>query len=103
MPTRRKLTVLKASAGFGKTTLLAECCRRLRRDGVPTAWVSLDEQDEAEALDIYIAFACHDAGLDLLNVSDPDTVDVTPVRRVELVVREIQALGSRSPSTSWNG
>ena len=94
MPTRRGLTVLKASAGFGKTTLLAECCRRLRRDGVPTAWVSLDEQDEAEALDIYIAFACHDAGLDLLNVSDPDPVDVRPVRRVELVVREIQALGS---------
>ena len=26
MPTRRGLTVLKASAGFGKTTLLAECC-----------------------------------------------------------------------------
>ena len=94
MPTRRKLTVLKASAGFGKTTLLAECCRRLRRDGVPTAWVSLDEQDEAEVLDIYIAFACHDAGLDLLNVSDPDTVIVEPERRVGLVVRGIQMLAS---------
>ena len=94
MPTRRGLTVLKASAGFGKTTLLAECCRRLRRDGVPTAWVSLDEQDEAEVLDIYIAFACHDAGLDLLNVSDPGPVDVMPMRRVELVMREIQNLGS---------
>ena len=94
MPTRRKLTVLKASAGFGKTTLLAECCRRLRREGVPTAWVSLDEQDEAEVLDIYIAFACHDAGLDLLNVSDPDTVIVEPERRVSLVVRGIQMLAS---------
>ena len=93
MPTRRKLTVLKASAGFGKTTLLAECCRGLRRDGVPVAWVSLDERDEAEVLDIYVAFACHDAGLDLLNVSDPDPVIVEPERRVELVVRGIQALG----------
>ena len=94
MPTRRRLTVLKASAGFGKTTLLAECCRRLRRDGVPTAWVSLDERDEAEVLDIYVAFACHDAGLDLLNVSDPDPVVVEPERRVGQVVRGIQTLGS---------
>ena len=46
LPTRRRLTVLNASGGFGKTTLLAECCRRLRQDGVATAWVSLDEQDE---------------------------------------------------------
>ena len=37
MPTRRNLTVLKAPGGFGKTTLLAECCRRLRADGVPVA------------------------------------------------------------------
>ena len=92
MPTRRKLTVLKASAGFGKTTLLAECCRRLRRDGVPTAWVSLDEQDEVEVLDVYIAFACHDAGLDVLNVPDPDPVIEEPARRVDLVVRGIQTL-----------
>ena len=94
MPTRRKLTVLKASAGFGKTTLLAECCRRLRRDGVPTAWVSLDDQDRGEVLDVYIAAACHGAGLDLSNVSDPNTVNVESERRVELVVRGIQTLGS---------
>ena len=94
MPMRRGLTVLKASAGFGKTTLLAECCRRLRHDGVPTAWVSLDEHDEADVLDVYIAFACHGAGLDLFNVSDPDAVNAEPERRVRLVVREIQKHGS---------
>ena len=37
MPTQRRLTVLRASGGFGKTVLLAECCRRLRADGVATA------------------------------------------------------------------
>ena len=94
MPTRRGLTVLKASAGFGKTTLLAECCRRLGQDGVPTAWVSLDEHDEADVLAFYIAFACHGAGLDLFNVSDPDAVNVGPEGRVGLVVCEIQKLGS---------
>lgn len=61
LPTRRRLTVLQAPGGFGKTTLLAECCRRLQEDGVRIAWVSLDEQDEPGVLDIYIAYACQRA------------------------------------------
>ena len=93
MPTRRRLTVLKASGGFGKTTLLAECCRKLRQDGVATAWVSLDEQDEPAVLDTYIAVACHSAGLDLPDVSDPEGTSVGPESRVGVVLREIQALG----------
>ena len=48
LPTRRRLTVLKAPAGFGKTTLLAECCRSAMAKGVPTVWLSVDEQDEPE-------------------------------------------------------
>ena len=93
MPTRRRVTVLNASAGFGKTTLLAECCRRLRRDGVATAWVSLDEQDEPAVLDTYIAFACHDAGLNLLEVSDLAGTSAGPESRVGVVVHQIQRLG----------
>ena len=93
MPTRRRLTVLKASGGFGKTTLLAECCRKLRQDGVAVAWVSLDEHDEPAVLDTYIALACHSAGLDLLDVSDPDGTSVGPESRVGVVLREIQMLG----------
>ena len=61
MPTRRRLTVLQAPGGFGKTTLLAECCRRLRRHEIPTAWVSVDEQDDPAVLDTYIAYACQSA------------------------------------------
>ena len=38
----RKLTLISAPAGFGKTTLLAHWIRQLN---VPTAWVSLDEAD----------------------------------------------------------
>lgn len=92
-PTRRRLTVLKASGGFGKTTLLAECCRRLRRDGIATAWVSLDEQDEPAVLDAYLAFACVSAGLKLFDVPDPDRAPVGPESRIGLVVREIQSFG----------
>ncbi len=90
-PTRRRLTVLQASGGFGKTTLLAECCRRLRREGIATAWISLDEQDEPAVLDAYIALACASAGLDLFNVSDADNAPVGPESRIGLVVREIQS------------
>ena len=61
MPTRRRLTVLQAPGGFGKTTLLAECCRRMGDEGVPTAWVSVDEQDEPMVFDMYIAYACRSA------------------------------------------
>lgn len=62
MPTRRRLTALQASGGFGKTTLLAECCRRLKDDGIRTAWVTLDELDDPGVLDTYIAYACQRAG-----------------------------------------
>ena len=63
MPTRRRLTVLQAPGGFGKTTLLAECCRRLRGDGVPVAWVTVDREDGPGVLDTYVAFACARAGV----------------------------------------
>ncbi|MCY4600262.1 MAG: LuxR C-terminal-related transcriptional regulator [Acidobacteria bacterium] len=93
MPTRRRLTVLKASGGFGKTTLLAECCRGLRREGVPVAWVSLDARDEPAVLDTYIAMACERAGLDLLKVSDIAGTSGGPEHRIGVVAREIQASG----------
>ena len=91
MPTRRRLTVLKAAGGFGKTTLLAECCRRLRRRGVATAWVSLDEQDEPAVLDTYIAFAGQSAGLELKGMSGPQGTGAGPESRIGVVLREIQA------------
>ena len=90
MPTLRRVTVLKAPGGFGKTTLLAECCRGLRRDGVPTAWVSLDGQDEPEVLDTYIAFACRSAGLE--GAEDPGPGGAGPANRVGLVLQGIEAL-----------
>ena len=93
MPTHRRLTVLKASGGFGKTTLLAECCRKLRRDGVATAWVTLDERDEPAVLDTYIALACQSAGLDLQNISDIERTARGPERRIGVVAREIQVSG----------
>jgi len=39
-----KVSVISASTGYGKTTLLAQW-RRAEEAGVPFAWISLDEQD----------------------------------------------------------
>ena len=96
MPTRSRVTVLKAPAGFGKTTLLAECCRRLCQDGIPTAWVSLDEHDEScepAILDTYIAFACQCAGLDVPDTQGSDGAGGGPASRAEFVAWTIEALG----------
>lgn len=43
--TERRLTVLHAPGGFGKTALLARCCRVVRERGAAVAWLSLDEKD----------------------------------------------------------
>ncbi len=39
---RRKLTLISAPAGFGKTTVISDW---IRQSGVPAAWLSLDEGD----------------------------------------------------------
>ena len=60
----RKLTLISAPAGFGKTTLLGEWIEEIRRidDQVEVAWLSLDERDnDPERFLTYIAAALHGA------------------------------------------
>ena len=92
MPTGRSLTLLHAPGGFGKTTLLAECCRLAAAGGTPTAWLSMDEQDDEATLDTYLAFAFQRAGLD---IAGSPAADVAPAggRRITTVLRAIQADG----------
>lgn len=40
-----RLVLVRAPAGFGKTTLLAQCRSELHMQGVRTAWVTCDEAD----------------------------------------------------------
>src|SRR5437773_459858 len=54
----RKLTVLVAPAGFGKTTLLADWCRSLAQNGHIVGWVSIDaDDDDLDQLGAYMLAA----------------------------------------------
>ncbi|MEX3939673.1 LuxR C-terminal-related transcriptional regulator [Paraburkholderia sp. BR10937] len=49
----KRLTVIKAPAGFGKTSLALTWLERLRREGVLVAWLSLDSEDDEPARFLY--------------------------------------------------
>ena len=61
--TERPVTLVMAPGGFGKTTVLAACCEGARAGGVPTAWLTLSNEDTAAVLDSYVAYAFEEAGL----------------------------------------
>ena len=91
VPGARPLTLMQASAGFGKTTLLAETCRAAAARGIPTAWLVLDESDDEATLDTYLSFAFQYAGLNLSGLS-PDAARVRKSdRRITITLRAIQA------------
>ena len=59
-----RLTVLRAPAGFGKTTLLADVCRRKQKE-VVVGWLALDAHDTPSELASLVASAFDRAGMDL--------------------------------------
>ena len=61
----RKITLLEAPAGFGKTTLLARWRELLLAADMRVAWLTLDADDTGERLARYVAFALQEAGIDM--------------------------------------
>ena len=62
----RRLILFKAPAGFGKTTLAADWCRRLRQTDAVVAWLSIDTDDnEPSAFAYHVAKAIQRADPDL--------------------------------------
>ena len=89
----KRLTVLKAPAGFGKTTLLAECCRELQSEGVQIAWISLDERDVPATLERYLVLAGQEAGLKTEHLARSGDAGYVPLESVAQFMREVEALG----------
>ena len=91
IPSDRLLTLVHAPGGFGKTTLVAESCRAEAARDIPTAWLVLDEQDDEETLDTYLAFAFRQAGLDLGRLSLDDARVRQSDRRISITLRAVEA------------
>ena len=84
--TDHRLTVLHAPGGFGKTALLARCCRTLREQGIAAAWLSLDEEDEPGSLAAYLTLAFEEAGVETFATAgerDTDAAAPAPGRPAE--------------------
>ena len=93
----RRVTVVTAPAGFGKTTLLAEWCKALRAKQNVVAWLSLDDEDNnAQQFGAYlVASFCHgpdDIGSQAQALLRDDPL--TPVREVlSVLLNEIAVCG----------
>lgn len=91
-PTSQRLTLLIAPGGFGKTTLLAECCRDVLERGVPVAWLALDSGDEPHMLESYLVHAFEAAGIDVLEPLRTGKADTAPpYPRAALLLRAVEA------------
>ena len=87
----RRLTVLQAPGGFGKTTVLADVSHRKKKAGLVVAWLSLDQDDSPDVFGNYLALAFEHAGLDLAALNDEKGWLSYPyTQQVGMLAREIQ-------------
>ena len=93
-PETRGVTVLAAPAGFGKTALLAACCRAAAAEGTPVAWLSVEAGDTPATLATALAAAFGRAGLEHAGSVAAGAGDVSPVARAMLMVSKVDAVGS---------
>ncbi|MCG8440483.1 MAG: hypothetical protein MI723_01620, partial [Caulobacterales bacterium] len=59
------VVILEAPGGYGKSSLLSEWRHQRLERGQPVAWLSVDEDDDAETFITYLAYACHVAGVEV--------------------------------------
>ncbi len=87
--------VVAAPAGFGKTTLLIECCEVLRNQGHLVAWLSLDHDDEdLQQFGAYLiaAFAGQQEGVGIRSAALMRDDPKTPVKTaLSVLLNEIAA------------
>jgi len=82
---RRRLSLISAPAGYGKTTLVTEWLSTLTRRGLKIAWLSLDERDNhLQTFLIYLctAFQQVQPGLGSRTLSLFDLPQVPPIANV---------------------
>ena len=87
----RRVTVLQAPAGFGKTTVLADIVRATKAQGVVVAWIALGDEDTPNLFGGYLAFAFEQAGLDVSLLRSHDAWSASPaVRQMGMLAGAIE-------------
>ena len=86
----RRLTVLRAPAGFGKTTLLAEVSHRKREQGTVVGWISVDQDDVPGVLGTSMAAAFEYAGLDVTLLSELDGWSSPVAHQMGVLARAVE-------------
>ena len=87
----RRLTVLRAPAGFGKTTVLADVVCGVKAQGLVAGWISLDEDDAPNLFGSCLASAFEHAGLDLALINVHDAWSSSPaVHQLGMLARAIE-------------
>jgi LuxR family transcriptional regulator, maltose regulon positive regulatory protein len=89
----KRLTVIKAPAGFGKTSLAVIWLDRLRANGAQVAWLSLDAEDDEPARFLnYLAHAlrhaCGNVGAAAISLT-ADAAFVPPHAVVSTLINEL--------------
>jgi LuxR family transcriptional regulator, maltose regulon positive regulatory protein len=81
----KRLTVIKAAAGFGKTSLAVAWAQWLQQNGHSVAWVALDpDDDEPRRFLLYVAHALGRAcaGLGKVAIGLTSDISLVPPRTV---------------------
>ena len=88
----RRVSVLRAPGGFGKTTTLAEIGRRAKKRGLLVAWLTVDEDDAPGLFGAHLAYAFEHAGLDLAMQHSEDAWSASPLtHQIGMLVRTIES------------
>ena len=92
----RRVSVLRAPGGFGKTTTVAEAARRAKKRGVLVAWLTVDEDDAPGLFGAHLAYAFEHAGLDLGTRTNDDAWSASPLtHQIGTLIRAIEAHGAQ--------
>ena len=87
----RRVSVLRAPGGFGKTTTLTEVARRAKEQGVLVAWLTVDEDDAPGLFGAHLAYAFEHAGLDLEVRHSEEAWTATPLTyQIGTLIRAIE-------------
>ena len=89
----KRLAVIKAPAGFGKTSLAAGWLKRLRQSGNSVAWLTIDpDDDEPSRFLFYVSQAlqraCHGVGLGANDLID-ETFLISPHAIISVLLNEL--------------